>query len=87
MKKSERMRDTNSPRDHPGKFYSIEEQGDGTANVYLIPNGQIYDTDIGIKEFDVDLRVVRGIEIFPGMEEDIRMRYEAWLESAEIIHL
>ena len=44
-----------------------------------------YATDEGVIEHDIDLRVVRGVEPFDGLEEDIRARYDAWCESAEII--
>lgn len=77
-----RSRDAPKPR----RFYSIEENEDGTVDVYLAPNGTIYRTDEGV-EYDVDLRVVRGVEPWEGLEEDIRARYDAWCESGEVIDL
>lgn len=42
------------PRDHPAsmsrKFYAIDVQPDGTADVYLSPVVCVYDTDLGIRE-------------------------------------
>lgn len=67
-------------------FYHIEENEDGTVDVYLIPNGTIYPTDAGT-EYDVSLCVVRGVEPWEGLEEDIRARYDAWCESSEVIQL
>lgn len=75
----------NRPRDRPKQFYSIIENGDGTVDVYLDPRITAYDTDTGIKEFDGTVRVVRGVEPWPGMIDDIRARYGAWCDSGERI--
>lgn len=78
----------NNARDHPGrKFYCIEPQDDGTVDVYLAPVLRVYKTDIGIQEYDVSVRVVRGVEPWPELEDDIRARYEAWCECGEVIDL
>lgn len=66
-------------------FYRLSENEDGTVDVYLAPQVEAYRTDDGMIEHDIDLRVVRGVEPFDGLEEDIRARYDAWCESAEII--
>lgn len=66
-------------------FYRLSENEDGTVDVYLAPQVEAYRTDEGGIEHDIDLRVVRGVEPFDGLEEDIRARYDAWCESAEII--
>ena len=66
-------------------FYRLSENEDGTVDVYLAPQVEAYHTDDGMIEHDIDLRVVRGVEPFDGLEEDIRARYDAWCESAEII--
>lgn len=63
-------RNTNSPRDHPGMFYSIEEREDGLVDVFLMPEDGVS-------------RVMRGVVPWRDMEDDIRLRYEAWYESAE----
>ena len=58
----------------PGKgriFYVIQQREDGAADVYLMP-------------FPGVTLVVRGVDPWDGMEEDIRARYYAWCESAEI---
>jgi len=57
------------------------------VDVYLSPDVRAYDTDLGIKEYDVSGRLVRGIVPWDGLEEDIRARYEAWCESGEVIDL
>ena len=72
-------RKTNSPRDHPGsgrRFYAIDQRKDGTADVYLIPY---------VREYETEVRVVRGVVPWDGMEEDIRERFYAWCESGEMI--
>ena len=53
--------------------------------MYLIPSAQTYHTDVGVDEYDIDLRVVRGVVPYQGLEDDIRCRYEAWCDSAEVI--
>ena len=79
------------PRDHPAsmsrKFYAIDVQPDGTADVYLYPVVCVYDTDLGIREYDIQARVVRGVVPWDGMEDDIRARFDSWCESGEIIDL
>ena len=77
--REETARAANRPR----RFYSIEEQDDGTVDVYLCPDLVVYDTDLGIKEYDIELRVVRGIVPWDGLEEDIRDRYYDWCASAQ----
>ena len=62
-------------REPPGngrQFYAIEPRGDGTADVYLMP-------------YEGARLVVRGVIPWPSMEGDIRARYYAWCESAEVI--
>lgn len=81
---------TNMPRDHPmvrRNQYSIVPQVDGTVDVYLRPEVQVYHTDLGIREFDMTVRLVRGVIPWDGLEEDIRARYQAWCDSAEVINL
>lgn len=79
----------NAPRDHPrGKqFYEIVHTGDGTVDVYLRPEVTTYDTDSGVREYDVRVCVVRGVVPWDGLEDDIRARYEAWCAEAEVIDL
>lgn len=79
------------PRDHPAsmsrKFYAIDVQPDGTADVYLSPVVCVYDTDLGIREYDIQVRVIRGVVPWDGMEDDIRARYDAWCASARRVDL
>ena len=68
-------------------FYRITRNGDGTCDVWLTPG-------IAIEEYDeaqhqihyrICVRGMTGIEWWPGIEEDIRRRYQSWLDSAEEI--
>ncbi len=77
---------SNSPRDHPGrKFYEIVPTEDGTVDVYLRPEVTVYPIEDGRREYDMTVRVVRGIVPWPEIEEDIRARYDAWCKTAEEI--
>lgn len=82
-------RETNSPRDHPryfhSDFYAIVPSSGDMVDIYLIPNGTIYPIQDGFKEYDVDIRIVRGIAYYDGLEEDIRARYSVWCDIAEKI--
>jgi hypothetical protein len=80
-------RDTNAPRDHPRRFYSIIEREDGLVDVYLAPEVTAYDTDVGIREYDISVIAVCGVVPWPGLEEDVRKRFDAWCESGEEIYL
>ena len=50
-------------------FYALRENDDGTLDVFLCPDDRRL--------------VVRGVEPFDGVEEDIRARYDAWCEAGE----
>lgn len=75
------------PKERGRRFYAIEEQPDGTVDVYLSPVVCTYDTGFGIREYDISIRVVRGIIPWPELEEDIRQRYNSWCECGEVIDL
>ncbi|MBQ9739912.1 MAG: hypothetical protein IJV91_03125 [Kiritimatiellae bacterium] len=80
---------TNLPRDQPRsyrRFYSIEPREDGLVDVYVAPVACTYDS-FGICEFGMTIRVVRGVEPWDGLEDDIRARYNSWCESGEVIDL
>lgn len=79
----------NAPRDHPrGKqFYEIVPGNGGTVDVFLRPEVTTYDTVLGVREYDLRVRVVRGVVPWDGLEDDIRARYEAWCAEAEVIDL
>ena len=70
---------SNSPRDHPKSFYWIENNGDGTGDVYLIP---CYRSTDRIYGYEMDIYCIKGVELYEGIEDDIRYRYYAWLSSA-----
>lgn len=65
-------------------FYQIHSNGDGTVDVYLHPVS-VYGGGCDTKKNDIAVRVVKGIEPFDGLEEDIRRRYGDWYDSGEII--
>lgn len=67
------------------KFYEIVPLEDGTADVYLTPNGTVYVAEDGFREYDATVLLVRGVATWEGMEEDIRRRYDSWCASAEDI--
>ena len=76
--------------DMPGRgrrFYAIQENDDGTVDVYLSPVVCRYSTDLGVTEYDISVRVVRGVVPWPELEEDIRARFDSWCESGEVIDL
>ena len=76
--------------DTPGRgrrFYAIQENDDGTVDVYLSPVVCVYSTDLGVTEYDITVRVVRGVVPWPELEEDIRARFYSWWENGEEINL
>ena len=75
------------PKERGRRFYAIEEQPDGPVDVYLSPVVCTYDTGFGIREYDISIRVVRGIIPWPELEQDIRQRYDSWCEIGEVIDL
>lgn len=77
----------NHARDQPKNHYSIEDNGDGTVDVYLSPDFCAYRTEDGAVEYDGTFYAVHGVEKFDGMEDDIRRRFYAWVASAEKINL
>lgn len=86
-------RDTNSPRDHPervhiirSEYYHICYPGDGTADVFLYPEGRVYDIGDGRHEYDVTAFVVRGVHVWSGLEDFIRANYEMLCTIGEPIY-
>ena len=70
-------------------FFEIVDNGDGTADIY-VDKGTVFpltDDITGGADVDILCRVMKGVELFPGIEDDIRERYESWYESAEVIWL
>ena len=69
------------------RFFTICDNRDGTVDVFLNPTIVTYETADGFKEYDIEVKAVRGIVPWDGLEEDIRRRYDAWCESGETINL
>lgn len=70
-------------------FFEIHDNGDGTADIYF-DKGTVFpmtDDLTGGTDVDILCRVMKGVELFDGIEEDIRERYESWYQSAEVIWL
>lgn len=55
------------------RFYNILENGDGTADIYLMPQG------LGAEK---PLYVLRGVMVGTDLEDDIRIRYFDYLASS-----
>ena len=86
LKRNETMNEKVKP---PGgrRFYNIHENEDGTVDVYLRPDVMPKTTDEGFTDYDVAVLVVKDVEPYAGLEDDIRKRFSAWCESAEVIYL
>ena len=86
LQRGEIMKESDAP---PGgrHFYSIHENEDGTVDVYLRPDVLSMTTDEGFTDYDVAILVVKNVEPYDGLEEDIRARFNDWCESAEVIYL
>ena len=70
-------------------FFDIVDNGDGTADIYF-DKGTVFpmtDEITGGTDVDILCRVLKGVVLFDGIEEDIRRRYEDWYQSAKIIYL
>lgn len=82
---------TQEPSNHGRlrSFFEIHENGDGTADIYFDKGTVFPMTDELTDGTDVDIlcRVLKGVELFEGIEDDIRERYESWYASAEVIWL
>ena len=68
------------------RFYSIMDNEDGTVDVFLTPAVLPLSTPEGNTDYDVHAIVIRGVEPFDGMEEDIRRRYNDWCKSGEEVY-
>lgn len=44
-------------------------------------------SNLGIREYDISVRVVLGVVPWPELEADIRQRYNSWCECGEVIDL
>ena len=70
-------------------FFEIVDNGDGTADIYFDKGTVFQMTDdlTGETDHDILCRVLKGVELFDGIEDDIRERYESWYQSASVIWL
>ena len=69
--------------------FEIVDNGDGTADIYF-DKGTVFpmtDDLTGETDHDILCRVLKGVELFDGIEDDIRERYESWYQSASVIWL
>ena len=62
--------------------YTIEAAPGGLCSVWLCRQIDAYTSKDGIREYDIEVRVVQGITPAPELEEDIRLRFEAWWTGA-----
>ena len=86
------MNTANAPPCEGQHFYSILPSGEGTVDVYLNPAIEPMTTEDGITDYDIAVRVVRGVNPndpqFGGdLEGHIRAHYDAWRDSGEMIYL
>ena len=81
------MEQAQSPPRTGRHFYTVQGRADGTVDVYLDPRVYPMTTPEGFTDYDISVRVVRGVAPFDGMEDDIRARYDAWCEISEVIWL
>ena len=86
------MNTANAPPETGRHFYSIVPSGEDTVDVYLNPAIEPMTTEGGITDYDIAVRVVRGVNPndpqFGGdLEGHIRAHYDAWRDSGEMIYL
>ena len=86
LQRSERMNGNDTPP-FGRHFYSIRENENGTVDVYLRPEILPLKADNGFVDYDVCVIVVKGVEPYDGLEEDIRARYDDWCKSGEVVFL
>lgn len=64
------------PDNRGQRFYFVHGNEDGTVDVYLWPKSDANNSSI---------LVVKHVQPFEGLDDDIRARYGAWCASAEVI--
>jgi hypothetical protein len=86
-------RDTNSPRDHPegvhiikSDYYIVRYLDCEVADVFLFPEGFIYDIGDGRHEYDVTAFLLHGVHVWPGLEGFIRDNYQMLCEIGEPLY-
>ena len=80
---------TQAPSERGRRFYRIVPNDDGTVDVWLTPGeaAPMFDELTGQYDYNLRILAVRGVEPWPGLETDIRRRYQSWIESAEVIEI
>lgn len=69
------------------RFYCIQDNEDGSVDVYLNPKLYPLSTPDGAIDYDISVIVVSGVIPWAGMEDDIRARYDSWIQSGEKIFI
>ena len=71
------------------RFFTIEKQEDGTADIYLMPEVWPRTTPEGATDYDLSFRVVRGIDLAAcgDLDASVRANYDAWCEIGEPVWL
>ena len=82
---------TNPENEQRRVFYRIIRREDGLYDVWLTPGKPVpMTTEGGLMDYNLRVQAVQGVD-WPGaeyeLEEDIRRRYEAWLDSSETIEI
>lgn len=77
----------NEPPGNGRRFYLISENDGGTVDVYLNPVVNQRLTEDGFPDYDINVIVVRGIEPYENLENDIRERYYDWCQAGELINM
>lgn len=77
------MKQIEVPPGNGRHFYRIYENEDGTVDIYLRPDILPYREENQV----VKVLVMKKVVPFDGLEDDIRARFKAWCESAEVIYL
>ena len=78
-----------APSENERRFYRIIPNDDGTVDVWLTPVEPVpmFDNQTGQYDYNLRIMAVRGVEPWPGLETDIRRRYQSWIDSAEVIEI
>ena len=66
------MNEATGPPAGGKRFYAILDNEDGTVDVILTPDILPMTTPEGNTDYDVKAVVVRGVEPFEGMEEELK---------------
>lgn len=66
------------------QVYSIEARPDGRVNIWLFRQVDTYVSADGMREYDVDVRVIHGVENIKNLEAGGRAHWSAWWSIAEI---